>query len=48
MQNLSSLGCLVAELESVMPDAATGQMSGETRANPGTALLVLGPRFSNL
>ena len=45
MPNLSSLGCLAAELESVTPDA--GRTPGENRANPGFASLVLGPELSN-
>ena len=46
MPNLSSLGCLAAELESVTPDAA-GRTPGENRSNPGFASLVLGPELSN-
>ena len=53
MPNLSSLGCLAAELESVTPPDAgrrrtDGRTPGENRANPGFASLVLGPELSNL
>ena len=44
MPNLSSLGCLAAELESV---TVGRQTPGETRANLGTAWLELRPEFSN-
>ena len=53
MPDLSSSGCLAAELERVTSDgrmdAAGGyQTPSESRANPSTALLVLGPELSNL
>ena len=48
MPNLSSLGCLAAELESVTRDAAGRTPPVENRANPGFASLVLGPELSNI
>ena len=46
MPNLSSLGCLAAELESVTPP--DGQTPGENSAKSGPARLVPGPELSNL
>ena len=53
MPDLSSSGYLAAELERVTPDgrmdAAGGyQTPSESRVNPSSALLVLGPELSNL
>ena len=49
MPNLSSLGCLAAELESVTDAGRTDgrRTPGENSANPGFASLVLGPELSN-
>ena len=48
MPNLSSLGCLAAELESVTPPDGRRQTPGENSANPGFASLVLGPELSKM